>query len=153
VEELKDIYSAENQIVKALPKLAKAAISPGLRAGFEEHLTQTKEHVARLEQIFETLGESPKGRQCKGMEGLVAGRGNDGGRSRSCGARRGTHLCGTARRALRNCGLWLRLRLHEASAIGSCLFTLDKDFRRRKEDKREAYGAIGQDQRRGCRGK
>jgi len=72
VEELKDIYSAENQMVKALPKLAKAATSPRLRAGFEEHLTQTKEHVARLEQIFEALGESPKGKQCKGMEGLVA---------------------------------------------------------------------------------
>ena len=72
MEELKDIYSAENQMVKALPKLAKAAISPGLGAGFEEHLTQTKEHVARLEQIFEALGESPKGKQCKGMEGLVA---------------------------------------------------------------------------------
>ena len=72
MEELKDIYSAENQMVKALPKLAKAAIPPGLRAGFEEHLTHTKEHVARLEQIFEALGESPKGKQCKGMEGLVA---------------------------------------------------------------------------------
>ena len=72
VEELKDIYSAENQMVKARPKLAKAAICPGLRAGFEEHLTQTKEHVAKLEQIFEALGESPKGKQCKGMEGLVA---------------------------------------------------------------------------------
>jgi ferritin-like metal-binding protein YciE len=72
VEELKDIYSAENQMVKALPKLAKAATSPGLRAGFEEHLTQTKEHVARLEEIFEALGESPKGKKCKGMEGLVA---------------------------------------------------------------------------------
>jgi ferritin-like metal-binding protein YciE len=72
VEELKDIYSAENQMVKALPKLAKAATSPGLRAGFEEHLTQTKEHVARLEQIFEALGESAKGEKCKGMEGLIA---------------------------------------------------------------------------------
>ena len=72
VEELKDIYSAENQMVKALPKLANAATSAGLRAGFEEHLMQTKEHVARLEQIFEALGESPKGKKCKGMEGLVA---------------------------------------------------------------------------------
>ena len=52
VEELKDIYSAENQMVKALPKLAKAATSPGLRAGFEEHLTQTKEHVARYWNRF-----------------------------------------------------------------------------------------------------
>jgi ferritin-like metal-binding protein YciE len=72
VEELKDIYSAENQMVKALPKMAKAATSPDLRAGFEEHLTQTQEHVARLEKIFGALGESPKGKKCKGMEGLVA---------------------------------------------------------------------------------
>jgi ferritin-like metal-binding protein YciE len=72
VEELKDIYSAENQMVKALPKMARAATSPDLRAGFEEHLTQTQEHVARLEKIFNALGESPKGKKCKGMEGLVA---------------------------------------------------------------------------------
>jgi ferritin-like metal-binding protein YciE len=72
VEELKDIYSAENQMVKALPKMAKAATSADLRSGFEEHLKQTHEHVARLEQIFEALGESPKGKKCKGMEGLVA---------------------------------------------------------------------------------
>ena len=71
VEELKDIYNAENQLVKALPKLAKAAASDELRQGFEEHLEQTKEHVVRLEQIFEALEESPKGKKCAGMEGLV----------------------------------------------------------------------------------
>ena len=71
VEELKDIYNAENQLVKALPKLAKAAASDELRQGFEEHLEQTKGHVARLEQIFEALEESPKGKKCAGMEGLV----------------------------------------------------------------------------------
>jgi ferritin-like metal-binding protein YciE len=71
VDELKDIYNAENQLVKALPKLAKAAASDELRDGFEEHLEQTKEHVARLEQIFEMLDESPKGKKCAGMEGLV----------------------------------------------------------------------------------
>lgn len=71
VEELKDIYNAENQLVKALPKLAKAAASDELRQGFQEHLEQTKGHVARLEQIFETLEESPKGKKCAGMEGLV----------------------------------------------------------------------------------
>src|ERR1700704_1823865 len=71
VEELKDIYSAENQLVKALPKLAEAAASDELRQGFEEHLEQTKGHVARLEQIFELLEESPKGKKCKGMEGLI----------------------------------------------------------------------------------
>ena len=71
VYELKDLYSAESQLVKALPKLAKAAASEELRAGFEEHLEQTKGHVQRLEQIFEMLDESPKGKKCKGMEGLV----------------------------------------------------------------------------------
>ena len=65
VDELKDLYSAENQLVKALPKMAKAAASEELRAGFEEHLEQTKGHVQRLEQIFEMLDESPKGRSAK----------------------------------------------------------------------------------------
>ena len=71
VVELKDLYSAENQLVKALPKMAKASTSEDLRAGFEAHLNQTKEHVARLEKIFKALGESPKGKKCKGMEGLI----------------------------------------------------------------------------------
>ena len=71
VDELKDLYSAETQLVKALPKMAKAASSDELRQGFEEHLEQTKEHVARLEQIFEALDESPKGKKCMGMEGLI----------------------------------------------------------------------------------
>ncbi len=71
VEGLKDLYNAENQLVKALPKMAKAATSEDLRAGFEGHLEQTKEHVARLEKIFSVLGESPKGEKCGGMEGLI----------------------------------------------------------------------------------
>jgi len=71
VEELKDLYSAENQLVKALPKMAKASTSEDLRAGFEGHLTQTKEHVLRLERIFKGLGESPNGKKCHGMEGLI----------------------------------------------------------------------------------
>jgi ferritin-like metal-binding protein YciE len=71
IEELKDIYSAENQLIKALPKMAKAATSEDLRAGFEEHLEQTKGHVERLEQIFEALGEKPTGKKCHGMEGLI----------------------------------------------------------------------------------
>jgi ferritin-like metal-binding protein YciE len=71
IDELKDLYSAETQLVKALPKLAKAASSDELKGGFEEHLEQTKEHVQRLEQIFEKLDESPKGKKCTGMEGLV----------------------------------------------------------------------------------
>jgi ferritin-like metal-binding protein YciE len=71
IDELKDLYSAETQLVKALPKMAKGAVSEDLRKGFEEHLEQTKGHVQRLEQIFDTLGESPKGKKCKGMEGLI----------------------------------------------------------------------------------
>jgi ferritin-like metal-binding protein YciE len=72
IDELKDIYNAENQLVKALPKMAKAATSDELRTGFEEHLEQTRGHVQRLEQIFKELGEKPSGKKCKGMEGLVA---------------------------------------------------------------------------------
>ena len=72
IDELKDIYNAENQLLKALPKMAKAANSAELRTGFEEHLEQTRGHVQRLEQIFKELGEKPSGKKCKGMEGLVA---------------------------------------------------------------------------------
>jgi ferritin-like metal-binding protein YciE len=71
VEELRDIYNAENQLIKALPKMAKASTSDELRAGFEEHLDQTKGHAQRLEQIFSALGEKPSGKKCKGMEGLI----------------------------------------------------------------------------------
>jgi len=71
VEELRDLYSAEKQLVKALPKMAKAATSSDLRSGFEEHLKQTKGHVSRLEQIFDSLDENPNGKTCKGMEGLI----------------------------------------------------------------------------------
>ena len=68
VEELKDLYSAENQLVKALPKMAQAATSEDLQTGFEEHLGQTKEHVSRLEKIFKALGESPKGLSKKALK-------------------------------------------------------------------------------------
>jgi ferritin-like metal-binding protein YciE len=69
--ELKDLYSAENQLVKALPKMAKAASHEELRAGFEEHLEQTKMHVERLDQAAEILGFKLTGHKCKAMEGLV----------------------------------------------------------------------------------
>jgi ferritin-like metal-binding protein YciE len=71
IAELKDIYSAETQLVKALPKMAKGANTPSLRKAFEDHLEQTHEHVSRLEQIFGLLGASPRGTKCKGMEGLL----------------------------------------------------------------------------------
>ena len=71
IDELKDLYNAENQLLKALPKMAKAASSEELRQGFEEHLEQTRGHVERLEEIFKSLDENPKGKKCMGMEGLV----------------------------------------------------------------------------------
>jgi ferritin-like metal-binding protein YciE len=71
LEELRDIYSAEQMLTKALPKMAKAANSDELRSGFEEHLEQTKGHIQRLEQIFESLDEKPTGKKCKGMQGLI----------------------------------------------------------------------------------
>ena len=71
VEELKDLYSAEKQLVKALPKMAKAANSPELQKAFKAHLRQTAEHAARLEKICGELGVSPRGKKCVGMEGLI----------------------------------------------------------------------------------
>jgi ferritin-like metal-binding protein YciE len=71
VNELKDLYNAENQLVKALPKMAKAATTPGLKAAFEEHLEVTRTQVERLDKIFGELGVSPKGKKCKAMEGLI----------------------------------------------------------------------------------
>lgn len=71
IEELKDLYSAENQLLKALPKMAKASTSDELREAFATHLEQTEGHVERLNKIGEQLGETMKGKKCKAMEGLV----------------------------------------------------------------------------------
>ena len=71
VEELHDLYSAETQIVKALPKLAKVSSDTKLKQAFEHHLQETKQQVQRLVQIFEQLDESPKGKTCEGMKGLL----------------------------------------------------------------------------------
>ena len=71
VDELKDLYSVENQILKALPKMAKAASDPQLAQAFTDHLEETTEHVDRLEKIFKKLDASPKGKKCKAMEGLL----------------------------------------------------------------------------------
>ena len=69
--ELKDLYDAEHQIVKALPRMAEAARNPELVAAFEEHLAQTQEHIARLEEVFDEIGESPARETCDGMKGLL----------------------------------------------------------------------------------
>lgn len=71
VDELKDLYSAEKQITRALPKLAKAATSADLKQAFLSHLEETNGHVSRLEQAFEILGKSPKGKTCVGMKGVL----------------------------------------------------------------------------------
>ena len=71
LEQLKDLYSAETQIVDALPKMAEAASSADLRKAFNDHLRQTEEHVRRLERIFQDLQERPKGQTCEGMKGLL----------------------------------------------------------------------------------
>ena len=71
VDELKDLYNAENQILKALPKMIRAAGHPELKEAFTDHMKQTENQVKRLEQIFEGLEESPKGKKCHGMEGVL----------------------------------------------------------------------------------
>src|SRR6202043_1593322 len=71
VEELRDLYSAETQLVKALPKMAKGASSAELKQAFGNHLEQTKEHVERLSEIFDRLDEKPAGKTCKAMKGLI----------------------------------------------------------------------------------
>ncbi len=71
IDELKDLYNAETQLIKALPKMAKKATAPELKQAFQDHLEETKGHVARLEEIFEELDEKPTGKTCKAMKGLV----------------------------------------------------------------------------------
>jgi ferritin-like metal-binding protein YciE len=71
VEELKDLYSAETQILKALPRMIKAASNSDLQRAFTQHERQTQQHVKRLERIFKMLDESTRGKKCKGMEGLL----------------------------------------------------------------------------------
>ena len=71
VEEMRDLYSAENQLTKALPKMAKKASNPQLKKAFEVHLRETEGQVKRLQQIFDKLGKKPTGKKCAAMEGLI----------------------------------------------------------------------------------
>jgi ferritin-like metal-binding protein YciE len=71
LNELKDLYNAEKQILRALPRMAKAAEAPALQQAFTKHLRETEGHVRRLERIFKSLGEAARGKKCKGMEGLI----------------------------------------------------------------------------------
>ena|SRR5579884_843588 len=72
LDELKDLYNAEQQLTRALPRMAKAASTEELKRAFEQHLEETKGQVARLEQVFELIGEPAKGKTCQGMKGLIA---------------------------------------------------------------------------------
>ena len=71
IDELRDTFDAEKQLTKALPKMAKAASSPDLRAAFEAHLEETRAQIERLNQVFEGLGEKPRGKHCDGMAGII----------------------------------------------------------------------------------
>jgi len=71
IEQLKDLYSAETQLISALPKMAEAAHAPALKQGFKTHLSETKEHAKRLERILKSLKQKPTGKTCKAMQGLV----------------------------------------------------------------------------------
>ncbi len=96
-DELRDLYDAENQLVKALPKMASKAKSGELRSGIEQHLEQTKGHARRIEQIFESMGESVKGKKCKGMQGIIS-EGSEALREGYEGAVRDSAIIGSAQR-------------------------------------------------------
>ena len=96
-EEIRDLYDAEKQLVKALPKMAKAAQSEELRQGFQEHLEQTKGQVTRLEEVFESIGAKARGKTCEAMKGLVA-EGQDAMSEMDEGELRDIMLIGAAKR-------------------------------------------------------
>ncbi|MEO6569869.1 MAG: ferritin-like domain-containing protein [Opitutaceae bacterium] len=97
IEELKDIYNAENQLTKALPKMAKAAVNETLKAGFLTHLEETKIHVERLEKAFQLLDEPVKGKTCKAMKGLIE-EGAEAIEENDAGLVRDVQLIGAAQR-------------------------------------------------------
>ncbi len=97
IEELKDIYNAENQLTKALPKMAKAAVNERLKTGFADHLEETKGHIERLEQAFKLLGEPVKGKTCKAMQGLIK-EGAEAIEENDAGLVRDAQLIGAAQR-------------------------------------------------------
>lgn len=97
VDELRDLHNAESQLVKALPKLAKAASNEELREGFEQHLEETRGHVDRLDRCFKILGEKAKGKTCHAMKGLVE-EGSEAIETEAPDAIRDANLIGAAQR-------------------------------------------------------
>ena len=128
VAELTDVYDAEKQLLKALPKMAKAAKNDELRHGFEEHLEQTEEHVTRLEQVFENIGEKAKAKKCKAMQGIIE-EGEEqikekaGDAALICAAQKAEHYEIAAYGSL---SAWAR-RLEEEDCAGLLEETLDEE--------------------------
>ena len=103
--ELKDAYDAEKQLIKALPKLAKAATSPESAPGLRDHLEETNGHVEQLEQVFESLDEKAKGKHCDGIAGIIEEGKTRWEKTSRAHARRRPHRLGPAGRALRDGGV------------------------------------------------
>jgi hypothetical protein len=99
---LRDIYYAEKQIVQSLPEMMEQATDAELKRGFQGHLKQTENHLKRLEQVFENLGEEPKGVDCPAIDGIIDEAEDVAGGSTTICPGRSAHPCGASRRALRN---------------------------------------------------
>ena len=132
LHEVQDLYSAEKQLVKALPKVAKKVTSPQLRSAVEQHLQQTEQHVNRLEQVFELLGASPKEHTCKAMKGLIK-EGEDYVKAGGDDSVRDAGLIGAAQRVehyeMAGYGTTraLAMRLNETAAAKTLQTTLDEE--------------------------
>ena len=135
IDELRDLYDAENRLVKALPKMAKAASSEKLRTGFEEHLEQTKEHVERLKQVLSSLGEKATAKKCAGMTGIVE-EGDEIMDEDFEGAVMDAALISAAQRvrALRDRCIRMYSRLGRGARRGPCGRHFGKDTRGRERD-------------------
>jgi ferritin-like metal-binding protein YciE len=132
IDELKDLYNAENQLVKALPKMAKAATNSELKQGFIKHLAQTKGHVTRLAKALKILGASPKGKTCHAMEGLVE-EGGEAVAMKGPAAVRDANLIGAAQRvehyemAAYGCARAFAEKLAREDVAGLLQATLDEE--------------------------
>lgn len=128
IEELKDLYDAEKQLLKALPKMAKAAENEELKAAFEAHMEETENQIERLDQVFEAFGETPKGKKCKGMQGLIEEaqdliKEDEGDAALICAAQKAEHYEIAAYGSLR---AWAEL-LEETEAADLLQETLDEE--------------------------
>ena len=147
LDELADLYDAEKQLVKALPKMARAAEHEDLRTAFESHLEQTEQHVNRLEQVFEQFGEKPRGKKCKAMQGLVEEgqeliKEKEGDAALICAAQKVEHYEIAAYGSLQ---AWARLMQEEEAAelLGE---TLEEEKAANAKLTETAEGAINQEE-------